>query len=430
MKEISLAGKWAPTPGASHDRVTNIATAISQLMHASQVITPTPSALNNTSISSHERSAIFRSFYQRWVLTELRQISACPESLMAFRRWTEIDYSRVPSICMNKNSGHFSARDPAGFDKYLVKVESGKGSISGAAMLPHELVAQIMALSDNYYGGYLGGKRGKSLNILRVLAVVEAKKALAETKKRVIEAQWKILIESLREAGTLDNCLAICDVSASMGSVYGGYDKNDVSPIFASISLSLVLASLAKPPFDAGLSPSPLNLSIPGSISSNLSKNKIKPEDMIKRLFVFSDMQFDVSHNSYHSRRGLTSWETTYDFIEDAYTKAGYEVPQIVFWDLSGRTVGPKTVEVESDRKGAAMMNGFSPALLKVFMGEAEEEEEAEVEEVVEEEEEWEELMDRTSSITVAEKEDEFNPINMMKKALLLKSFDGLVVID
>ena len=151
---------------------------------------------------------------------------------------------------------------------------------------------------------------------------------------------------------------------------------------------------------------------------------------MIKRLFVFSDMQFDVSHNSYHSRRGLTSWETTYDFIEDAYTKAGYEVPQIVFWDLSGRTVGPKTVEVESDRKGVAMMNGFSPALLKVFMGEAEEEEEAEVEEVVEEEEEWEELMDRTSSITVAEKEDEFNPINMMKKALLLKSFDGLVVID
>jgi hypothetical protein len=63
MKEISLAGKWAPTPSASHDRVTNIATAISQLIHASQVITPTPSALNSTSISSHERSVIF----QRWV---------------------------------------------------------------------------------------------------------------------------------------------------------------------------------------------------------------------------------------------------------------------------------------------------------------------------------------------------------------------------
>ena len=85
MKEISLAGKWAPTPGASHDRGTNIATAIFQLIHASQVITPAPSALNNASISSRERSVILRSFYQRWVLTELRQISACSEPLMASR---------------------------------------------------------------------------------------------------------------------------------------------------------------------------------------------------------------------------------------------------------------------------------------------------------------------------------------------------------
>jgi hypothetical protein len=237
MKEISLAGKWAPTPGSSHDRVTNIATAISQLIHASQVITPAPSALNNTSISSHERSVILRSFYQRWVLTELRQISACPEPLMASRRWTEINYSRVSSICMNNNGGHFFAHDPKGFEKYLVKVESGKGSISGAAMLPHELVAQIIAL-DTYSVG--GTKRFSTIP-----AVIEARKALAETKARVIEAQWKTLIESLREAGTLDNCIAVCDVSGSMGGITDKYDKNDVSPIFGSVSLSLVLASKA-----------------------------------------------------------------------------------------------------------------------------------------------------------------------------------------
>ena len=80
MKEINLAGKWA---GTSHDRVTNIATATSQPIHASQVITPAPSALNNTSISSHERSVILWSFYQRWVLTELR-------AAYGLHRWTEI----------------------------------------------------------------------------------------------------------------------------------------------------------------------------------------------------------------------------------------------------------------------------------------------------------------------------------------------------
>ena len=466
-KEISLAGKWAPTPGASHDRVTNIATAISQLIHASQVITPTPSALNNTSISSHERSLILRSFYQRWVLTELRRFSACPEPLMASGRWTDIDYSRVPSICMNNNGGHFFARDPYGFEKYLVKVESGKGSISGATMLPHELVAQIIALKEKDVvstGGYGGKKKRKEKGEKKkkystIPAVVEARKALAETKTRVIEAQWKTLIESLREAGTLDNCIAICDVSGSMGYITTKYDKNDVSPIFPSISLSLVLASLAKPPFDAGFitfssRPQFVQVNLNQSLLEQVTfmaradwgqntdfravfvdlllplakKNKIKPEDMIKRLFVFSDMQFDVSRDSQQQKKGkrMKSWETTYDFIEKAYAKAGYEVPQIVFWDLSSKTSGPKTVEVESDRKGVAMMNGFSPAMLKVFMGEQDEEE-------VVPSSEWEEVMaDGTSTVTtvVVEKEDEFNPINVMKKALLRKTFDGLVVVD
>lgn len=57
LKPGGDAGKRAPTPGASHDRVTNFATAISQLIHTSQVISSYPSALN-TPISLHDRSAI------------------------------------------------------------------------------------------------------------------------------------------------------------------------------------------------------------------------------------------------------------------------------------------------------------------------------------------------------------------------------------
>ena len=126
-------------------------------------------------------------------------------------------------------------------------------------------------------------------------------------------------------------------------------------------------------------------------------------------------MQFDsagqYTYRHYFRSRDTTPWETTYDFIEDAYTNSGYEVPQIVFWDLNGKTFGPKTVEVESDRKGVAMMNGFSPALLKVFMGEQEEGGFSE----------WKD---------VATDGELFNPINVMKKALLRKTFEGLVVVD
>jgi len=56
---------------------------------------------------------------------------------------------------------------------------------------------------------------------------------------------------------------------------------------------------------------------------------------MIKRFFVFSDMQFDEANANGTRKKIGGGWATNYDVIETAYKKkAGYEVPQIVYWDL------------------------------------------------------------------------------------------------
>ena len=86
---------------------------------------------------------------------------------------------------------------------------------------------------------------------------------------------------------------------------------------------------------------------------------------------------------------------------------------EIVYWDLS--THGRGTVDVQAERRGVAMMNGFSGAMLKVFMGESEEA--------------WESVGDDGEMETVTV-EEEFNPVNVMRRALMKKSFDGLVVVD
>ncbi|KAF8161509.1 hypothetical protein B0H34DRAFT_653995 [Crassisporium funariophilum] len=438
MKKISLAGKWAPTPGGSHDRVTNIATAISQLVYASQAISAYPCALD-TPLSPHARASVLRSFYQRWILTELRRISACPEPLMSSNRWTEIRYNRVPSICMKINTPHFFKNDPKGFEGYLISVESGRSKISGATLLPHELVAQVVSL-------YADATKNQTEKGEKSSALKEFRKSLAETQLRVVEAQWKTLIESLRDSGSLENSLAVCDVSGSMGSIMGKYNKDHVPPILPAISLSLVLSALTKPPFNGGFitfSASPryeridvtrslldqvysmrsqdwgmntdlnavfLDLLLPLAVA-----NDVKQEDMIKCLFIFTDMQFDQCDET---SANITNWKTNYDAIEKAYQEAGYDVPQIVYWDLAAQGTG-RTVEVEGDRKGVAMMNGFSPALLKVFMGE----------EVMDME--WEQVSeDGTTSMSVEEEEEEYTPVNVMKRVLLQSSYDRLVVVD
>ncbi|KAF8058605.1 hypothetical protein FPV67DRAFT_1565466 [Lyophyllum atratum] len=433
LKQISLAGKWAPTPMGAHDRHTNIATAISLLLHRAQAPSNYPSALNKP-LEPLDAAIILRSFYQRWVLTRLRSVSAIPEPLMSANRWREIKYNRVSSVCMKNNTEHFYAHDPAGFQKYLASVESGRKKISGATLFPHELVAQAYSLGEP-----MDVEEGHEFQ-----SVKEFKRSLKTTQIRVVEAQWKTLVERLRESGSIDNALAICDVSGSMGYLGSLPKKNkgmqDVQPILPAVSLSLILAHLAKPPFNGGFITfsahpefvqldltQPLHRTIQDMMGSQWGmntdlnavflnlllplaiKNKVPQDEMIKRLFIFSDMQFDKSSRT---SSDAASWATNHDAIERAYKAAGYEMPQIVYWDLAQHG----TVEVQGDREGVALMNGFSPALLKVFMGE----------EVVEE---YEEITEDGETRTVKVQE-EFNPVSVMRKAVMKKSFDGLVVVD
>ncbi|KAJ8515163.1 hypothetical protein ONZ45_g7386 [Pleurotus djamor] len=428
LKQLSLAGKWAPTPSLSHDRVTNISTAIAFLIRNSQAF-PFPASLDDTSLSERQRTAILRSVYQRWVLTPLRKVLALPEPFMSSKRWKEITYHRVPSLCMKANKDRFFKHDEDGFQKYLIRVQEGKAKISGATLMPHELVAEAVHLS------YMKDSEASS----KMPALQEAKKRLAEMQVSVLEGQWKSLVDNLREAGTIENAIAVCDVSGSMGSLRGKMDKKRPSPIFPAVALSLVLAQLAKPPFNNGFitfSEYPQYVTLDPTLSlcdtiytmehtqwgfnTDLHavfmklllplavENKIKPEDMIKRLFIFSDMQFDAASPQ---SRNSDGWETNHSAIEKEYKKHGYEVPEIVYWDLAAFGTKPVTKET----KGVALMNGFSPAMLKVFMGE-------------EKDEEWEDVKGDGTSESVME--SSFDPVTVMKKAVGGKSYEGLVVVD
>jgi hypothetical protein len=436
-KQISLAAKWAPTPLKSHDRHTNLATAIASLLHHGEVTASLSIPVRSDAPYSKIESHVLRSFYQRWILTPIRKASLIPEPLMSDNRWKEIRYTRVSSVCMNNNMDNFYAHDPEGFEKYLTAVEGGKKKISGATLMPHELVRQAIEFGGSPYEAASVGRAKKP-------TVADLKRKLAKMQVRVVEAQWKTMIERLRESGSLDNSIAICDVSGSMGSL--GYpSKGRIQPIYPAISLSLVLAQLAKPPFNnafitfsskpkfhqldpsQGLVDTVFNMSrADWEMNTDLNavflklllplavKHQVKQEDMIKRLFIFSDMQFDEGAGT---RADPARWTTNHDAIEEAYSAAGYDLPEIVYWNLMDRVNA--TTPVTGERKGVALMSGFSPAMLKVFMGEIDPE--------ILDAGEWEEVRDDAKLV---KEKAEFDPISVMKKALLRKSYEGLVVVD
>ena len=440
-RKVSLVGKWAPTPGASHDRVTSISTAIAILLHHGGAMSSLSRPIVTSNAVSTEGAHVLRSFYQRWVLTPLRAAARVPEPLMAARRWGDVSYKHVPSKCMHSNAKHFIKHDIERFEAYLDSVAEGKAKISGATLLPHELLAKALARHGFEY-------RESKPSKPSLESALRAR--IAKREAQVIDAQWDAMIARLRGAGTLDNCLAICDVSGSMGDIY--WLSGDTQPILPAVALSMTLAQLAKPPFanifvTFSSDPALVTIQEGAGLAENAKamvgsqwggntdlhavfvrlllplavRHRVPREDMVKRLFVFSDMQFDEATEM---RRDVEGWETNHDAIARAYAEAGYDVPEIVYWNLAS---GLETVPVEAERKGVALMSGFSPAMMKVFMGEDADEEEEE------------ETMDDDDMIMVDEEgeeikptrqKQEMTPLSIMKKALGMASYDKLVVLD
>ena len=83
---------------------------------------------------------------------------------------------------------------------------------------------------------------------------------------------------------------------------------------------------------------------------------KLRPEDMVKTLFIFSDMEFDEC--------GGHEYETDYQLIKRKFEDAGYRLPAIVFWNLRG---GFRSKPVTKDEDNVALVSGFSGQMMKTF---------------------------------------------------------------
>ncbi|KAK4689363.1 hypothetical protein P7C73_g735, partial [Tremellales sp. Uapishka_1] len=90
-------------------------------------------------------------------------------------------------------------------------------------------------------------------------------------------------------------------------------------------------------------------------------KTNIGQRDMIKRLFIFSDKELDRAADG---RYGATEHKT----ILRKFIDAGYELPELVYWNLAEKKVA-KPAPVNAP--GVTLYSGFSRALMRYFLGES-----------------------------------------------------------
>ncbi|XP_037467387.1 uncharacterized protein LOC119339425 [Triticum dicoccoides] len=334
--DFSLAGKWCPSIDSCYDRSTLICEAIARRLFPKGSSRDLPEDLPDAHYAYRVRERLRKEAY-----VPLRHALKLPEIFISAGEWAKVVYTRVSSVAMKNYKEHFVYYDQARFARYLADVEAGKVKIAAGALLPHEI------LTSAYFD------------------------------PEVANLQWKRTVDDLLALGKLNNCLAVCDVSGSMHGV----------PMDVCVSLGLLLSELCDEPWRHRVitfSTRPQLHHVVGDTLREKSQfiqrmdwamntdfqavfdqllhvavaGNLPPESMVKKVFVFSDMEFDQA--------SARPWETDYEAITRKYTEAGYAdaIPQIVFWNLRDS----RSVPVTSEQKGVALVSGFSQNMLKLFL--------------------------------------------------------------
>ncbi|KAJ3052140.1 hypothetical protein HK097_006837 [Rhizophlyctis rosea] len=366
LRSISLAGKWAPSNDGSDDKNLKITYRIAEKMfpEADHRIREEngelgPYEVYLSKVRDKYRHAYGRrsclnsryeitSNYQRYQrLARLRKVQQVPETFMSANEWGKLNYSRVPAICMKRNSKHFVAHDAERFGRFIGDVKKGKKKIASAALLPHEMV--VSALHNN--------------------------------NDEINELQWTSYVQNLKSHGLLDAAIAVCDVSGSMTATLPD-GKGEI--LDAAIGFSLLLAEIVAPPFGGNIitfSSEPQFHKVEGDtlrkkiwnvqqmswnmttdfqkvfdmILQRAQEHEVPADQMIKTIFVFSDMQFDQADPN--------GQRTDHQIIKKKFEDAGYTLPRLVYWNLNGS----KTAPVTAGEKNVCLVSGFSGQLFRLF---------------------------------------------------------------
>ncbi|XP_074352236.1 uncharacterized protein LOC141691394 [Apium graveolens] len=312
LREISLAAKWCPSLDSSYDRVTLVCERIARKMFPKE----------------EYEAGLLDAYYAYRVRDRLRK-----EVLVPLRK-ALLERQRRPAKELK-----------AGGMGEKVKTDKKGGFLKGKVRdgwFPHEIIEGI-----NYGDGKLA------------------------------ESQWKRMVHRLSMKGKLKNCLAVCDVSSKMNGV----------SMEVALALGVLLSELSEEPWRRNiltLNTKPELLKVEGEdlrskiefvremklggkpdlqkvfglILQSAMIGNVKEDQMIKRVFVFSDMEF------YQVTNQSNQWETDYQAITRKFSEKGYSVPEIVFWNVRNSRATP----VVANQQGVALVSGYSKNLMTLFL--------------------------------------------------------------
>lgn len=418
LPKLSLCAKYAPSERGTYSKTLQADRKICELLFRDE---PDCNGSRNHVGAKYRR-----------MLSRLRKQLTVTETFMCTQRWHEIDFERVPSLCMNRQKHAFLNEDCHGktaHPKDILRVlcrqnliahiaHKGILALKGKQLFPHELVQQViittrktplstaaaMVLDVQWAAmrnGVLEQVNARRSELARAAAPVETADALA----LAADACPELTVLSIARDAAIDAAVAsgaarptglgrVVPMADTSGSMEG-------TPMMVSIALGILASEVTHESFrDKVLTfhenptwhdlsgctsfvkkVSSLRKSAWGGstnfygamvlIADVVRKEKLRADE-IPDLLVISDMQFNEA-------QGRGSWTLSQNKIKRMFADLGnqlhgapFDPPQIIFWNVRSGVVG---YPASADSKGVVMLSGFSPSLMKfVLSGEMEEE--------------------------------------------------------
>jgi len=272
------------------------------------------------------------------------------ESDMCARNWNEINFSHVPSLAMTRYMTAFHRNAPEAFQAYkdALKRNDGSAKVNAGAVYPHDVIktlggaysAMYGRVNENVVADAMWAALPNYMNGKNVLPMVDVSGSMAQPAGKDTSVQ----------------CL---DVAVALGLYCSDKSTGAYKDIFLTFSGSpefvQVKGTLSQKVSQMVTSSWAMNTSLHAAVEKVLDhalRNHVPAADMPAILLVLSDMQFDE----------CTRFDdSALQMFRRKYEDAGYEMPQIVFWNL--RDAGNKPVRFNDN--GVALVSGFSPSLME-----------------------------------------------------------------
>ena len=269
----------------------------------------------------------------------LRKHIGVIETYMSKGEWDRIKYSEVPSRAMMIYRNAFRMHDEIGFSEFINRAVEGKEKINSSTLYPYDIVEKIL------YNG-------------------EDDKAL--------EAQWRQLPNYLSDDM---NALVIADVSGSMwgrplatsiglAMYFAERNKGVYQNLFMTFSWESEIIAIKGETLKQKIeyiskAEWGMNTNLKAAFEKVLDiaiSNQVPADELPKAVIVISDMEIDGCCGS--------KW-TFYEEMKRKFAVNGYEIPNIIFWNVNSRH---DVFHSDGKRVGVQLFSGQSAATFKQLM--------------------------------------------------------------